>query len=851
VRQRTVSAAPIGYHLGIRLGFASAGKFATSVATLLAGLVCIGCSTLPDVPRGVCGNHVVENDEDCDSSSPKCGAPSSGASACRFVCDPTHAIDCPGGYFCGRDQICRKPKASGSYTLGPPIAIAGARLQVVDLDGDRVPDVVERTVTALNLLRNDGTGKFTQLAAGIPRGEFAGSMPARVAAAPATATSGPLLAVGTQRSTSLFTWKDGNVDPLIVPSTLLPQARSQRRLVGAAAPGPYGLPLVVVLDDDRLSAFPLAWGRTVAELSGVDLASSCPPPILETKMRTDALGVTTIVLLGAHACVGGFDAKGNLQLHMLGDYQFNTYDGKPFDRSLLLDVDGNGMLDLLSASNNPADDANVVWLQTASGFLPSVMVPQAINEGHEVRGTADFNGDGREDIVQRGELLLNLTTGKESTFDPGGGFEFQASPPEAIGGINTIAGDFNGDHHADLISWGDPNAYWDFRSQGFVTCFGDGSGSRFTCATVLAPLNFDRAASGDINGDSIPDVALLGGAMGVELGRYLTTPLSVTPLPQPVTGTTIGDIAFAPSPSEVAAQLAVLVNDQSGAQAIASTTADVNGQLEFGYPGAPTVDPALADFNGDGKPDLAMMGVGQDGGHVRVYSAGLPFDVSNTVFPFRSVEFGTAPEFWPVDAQQPPWIAGVTAKASVVGKWNGHSYDVVTIPWSFNVTQAYQRVIDLDGDGRLEMVQLGLAEGIKVIRVLHIDATGAPQAFDSPPHPPVGVWILVDLPPFDGRLDLVEYSGLPMQTHYFVQRSDFTFEERNDRTLTVLDEQGKPFDVVTSLASGQGWRTTADFNGDGLADLLIVGTDGAAHIAFADVDDGQRRPGSGSVGLSR
>ena len=105
-----------------------------------AGEVC-GDSGFCRPTTNVCGNLVVDPGEDCDSgtSDPTCGFPAAGAHACRFLCD---GPACPTGYFCRRDQICRAP--TGTYTLGPGVGLPEDFFSLLDVNADGYPDLVER-----------------------------------------------------------------------------------------------------------------------------------------------------------------------------------------------------------------------------------------------------------------------------------------------------------------------------------------------------------------------------------------------------------------------------------------------------------------------------------------------------------------------------------------------------------------------------------------------------------------------------------------------------------------------------------------------------------------------------------
>jgi hypothetical protein len=114
------------------------------------GLASFACAELDEVELGVCGNRIHEPEfgEDCDGSAlafgpdAKCGAPS-GSAPCRLTCSPQAEIsECPPGWGCGSDGVCRRPSAE--LELG---SLPGEARAVGDLDGDGRDDVVLRGAT--------------------------------------------------------------------------------------------------------------------------------------------------------------------------------------------------------------------------------------------------------------------------------------------------------------------------------------------------------------------------------------------------------------------------------------------------------------------------------------------------------------------------------------------------------------------------------------------------------------------------------------------------------------------------------------------------------------------------------
>jgi hypothetical protein len=279
------------------------------------------------------------------------------------------------------------------------------------------------------------------------------------------------------------------------------------------------------------------------------------------------------------------------------------------------DFNGDGKSDIAVANGNPFAQKVVL-----GDYIPSQTVSVFLGNGdgtfqshHDYPtgnyplsvAAADFNGDGRQDLVtaNRGDNTVSvLLANADGTFRP------RVDYPTASAPWSVVVGDFNGDGKRDLAvaaSGGDVVSI----------LLGNGDGtfqSHVEYATGSVPVFL---AVGDFNGDGKLDLvsANLGDTVSVLLGRGDGTfmphvdfgaggpPLSVA----------VGDFNH-DGKSDLVVTNGGQVCNSLGCSA--GTTIGVllgNGDGTFQpvvqYPaGAGPQWVALGDFNGDGKPDLAV-----------------------------------------------------------------------------------------------------------------------------------------------------------------------------------------------------------------------------------------------------
>ncbi|MBY0526875.1 MAG: FG-GAP-like repeat-containing protein [Gemmataceae bacterium] len=322
--------------------------------------------------------------------------------------------------------------------------------------------------------------------------------------------------------------------------------------------------------------------------------------------------------------VGDLNKDGNLDMAVVtaggADILFGRGDGT-FDRGPALvggagpeaiavgDFDKDGQLDLVVANGQGASVS--LFLRNADGTFKNV---QNFAVGHSLGSivVGDFNGDGRLDVAMRhldDESFSVLLGDAQATFRLIGSFVIGAR----TGRLGQLAvGDFNRDGSLDI-------AATDWVNRRVAVFLGNSKADpnnldqTMFLPRILVPVNIAAStlAVGDFNGDGFLDVAV---------GSFRATGTSAVSilLGNPNRGTLF--LAPAPVPNVNAAR-SLAVGDFNGdgkpdlAVQVDGTTARViNGKGDGTFAGftdysfgqnANAGSLVVGDFNGDGRPDLA------------------------------------------------------------------------------------------------------------------------------------------------------------------------------------------------------------------------------------------------------
>ncbi|MET3995788.1 FG-GAP-like repeat-containing protein [Bradyrhizobium sp. 482_C4_N1_1] len=249
------------------------------------------------------------------------------------------------------------------------------------------------------------------------------------------------------------------------------------------------------------------------------------------------------------------------------------------------DVNGDGKLDVLMG--NIFTGTLDVRLGNGDGtFAAATKYATGGSTGGNIRAFADFNGDGRADVIMSNNIGTSLLLGNGD-----GSF----GSPIATNASNAFAsGDFNGDGKIDLL-------VQDSSSSPVAVRLGNGDG---TFQSPITAGTSSRTISGDFNGDGKLDLALgtnnsIAILLGNGDGTFASPQTFLTPAP-------IWNLAAADFNGDGKTDLAVVASSNNTLSTFYS-----RGDGTFG----PAVTLPLAsgangitvgDLNGDGKADVVV-----------------------------------------------------------------------------------------------------------------------------------------------------------------------------------------------------------------------------------------------------
>lgn len=487
------------------------------------------------------------------------------------------------------------------------------------------------------------------------------------------------------------------------------------------------------------------------------------------------------------------------------------------------DMDGDGQLDLVLQTQASNAYGNLVWLKnTGNGsFARAVTLATATSPG--AFALADFNQDGKPDLVYG---LVNLATGT-SVFhllmNKGGG-KFTDQVAAGLSGFSGLLAviDFNLDGIPDLV-------VQQFVAPASFTLYsflGNGDGSFTQVSSVPIPPA-SQFVTGDFDHDGFPDLAAGNILYLFGDGHGNFTPQSIVGAGGNAIG--VGDINGDGLPDIVASDYAYFV-------------AVALGRTDRNFPCPLTLHPetlgffTLGDVNGDGLPDIFFGGIADP-----VDGFFLPGEVylnqGNSSFAFGENTDPTGSAVEDLTGTGVVDLVGSSGNNLVIWPNNGaggFSSSPITIPTIS--TPGAIHVADIDGDGHPDIVtvnEIFFGQG-------SYQFTPVPLAIG--PNFAVGDFN------GDGRLDIISGNSVLLNTGnrtfqtvatnvpqgFSMGVGDFNGDGKDD---LVLNDSGDVFVIyyskgdgnfyqATQLALGGGAQAGAfeigDFNGDGRIDLAVA-----------------------------
>jgi hypothetical protein len=264
----------------------------------------------------------------------------------------------------------------------------------------------------------------------------------------------------------------------------------------------------------------------------------------------------------------------------------------------------------LAVANYFSNDVTILLGNGSGGFAPSAGSPFGAGLGPTAIAVGDFNRDGRSDLAVAGNSSGDVTVllGNGS-----GGFAQPAGSPISTGPgpISVAVADFNLDLKPDL-------AVADNLSNDVTILLGNGSGGFAQAAG--SPVNAGSGpvfvAAGQLDGDGRPDLAVANNQsnnvtilLGDGAGGFTQPPGSPVGAGAGPYAVAVGDL------NGGGGQDLVVANNQSNSLTILLGDGSGGFSQPAGSPipvGSGPASVAVADFNLDGRPDLAVANSGSD-----------------------------------------------------------------------------------------------------------------------------------------------------------------------------------------------------------------------------------------------